>query len=871
MNGLQRAGRILLPILLVGAAVFFGGFVHRFYPIQKWLFWRYAGYWLLCALWSAACVSAGHLTLKRVLKRSLPILEHLVLCFAVGAFEWCLAINVAGFLQLYHRALFVVLPLLFLGAGFLPLRRYLGRATRHLRHARRRAPPAPLWTYAVLAFGLIGAGMVYFLILTPDNIQFDSRWKHLALAEDYVAHGGIRRFPEGYTVATYPHLATTVYTWAFLLPVGQLFDRVELGAHMEYFGFLWSLAAIPAAVRLMLPPALRPKYLHFAWAARFLFPGVFLYDSSLSGGADHIAAIFALPSFILLVRAWRDLSPEYVGLMIMTLAGGGLTKYTGAIILVPFPALVIGIRALMLGYRSLRHRATPVERRNFWLGPLVGVVVGLVITAPHWAKNLVYYTDPLYPTLYKHIASRPWTQDAADMYEWGYKDHQFWRPERSLKGVGQTLRALVDFSFIPNDYKTYHGTRPVFGSLFTLLLLCLPFLRGTRRVWLLVGYAHMGIAAWYWTHHQDRYLQAILPLMAAATAATIALLWQAGVGSKIATLATRGALGLLIGVQIIWGGDTYFIPTHAMIRSPIKAVLDLLTAGYQGKYAERLNVYPGFQSMARALPDRARVLLHDNHVHLGIDAESVSDWGGWQFGISYGRLRSPREVWDLLNGMGVTHVAWENQLSKGWDSIAGDLMFFDFALKHTGKKTRHGAMHLAEMAPPPPPTSAHAPFDATVAWLGCNDRQGYASGLYQIPDLTVPVFGPKSRSYPPPRKPGPPSGATAEALVRAASYVVLDTRCQKSLPAGTATEFTLAAKRKEPRIKGAVREIYVRMNGAPTPLSGGAAAPSAPAPAQPSTPPGPPGPPDPPDTPGSPGSDEPDAPSEPGNPDAPSE
>ncbi|HZX00620.1 MAG TPA: hypothetical protein VFF45_00085 [Bacilli bacterium] len=75
MKILQRAGQVLLPLLLVGAAVFFACFVHRFYPIQRWLFWRYAGYWLLCVVWSAACVSAGHLTLKLVLRRPLPLVD----------------------------------------------------------------------------------------------------------------------------------------------------------------------------------------------------------------------------------------------------------------------------------------------------------------------------------------------------------------------------------------------------------------------------------------------------------------------------------------------------------------------------------------------------------------------------------------------------------------------------------------------------------------------------------------------------------------------------------------------------------------------------------------------------------------------------
>ena len=79
---------------------------------------------------------------------------------------------------------------------------------------------------------------MYFNILTPENLQFDSRWKHTALAEEYAATGGVRRFAEGWTVETNPHLATYVYLWGFLLPFGRLFDRIELAAHLEMTIFL---------------------------------------------------------------------------------------------------------------------------------------------------------------------------------------------------------------------------------------------------------------------------------------------------------------------------------------------------------------------------------------------------------------------------------------------------------------------------------------------------------------------------------------------------------------------------------------------------------------------------------------------------------
>lgn len=95
------------------------------------------------------------------------------------------------------------------------------------------------------------------------------------------------------------------------------------------------------------------------------------------------------------------------------------------------------------------------------------------------------------------------------------------RPERSWSGVRDSSEALFIFSFIPNDYGRYHGKVPVFGSLFTLLTLCLPFLNNTRRIWCLVTLTLMAIVTWYSVHHQDRYLQTIVPWMAAVTAAII--------------------------------------------------------------------------------------------------------------------------------------------------------------------------------------------------------------------------------------------------------------------------------------------------------------------------------------------------------------
>jgi hypothetical protein len=795
-----RRGAVVVALL--AGAFLFGRLLHEHYPIQKWLFWRYAGYWLGCAYFGLACLALGYASLKRLLRQPLPALEAVAIAWPLGMFQFELLMFIAGLLKLYHWLLFIVLPLAMIGAGAVPLFRL---ARSWLRHTRGRRPQRPLGLigYAIVAFGCVALAMIYFLILSPDNLQFDTRWKHMALAEGYVASGGVRRFPEGWTTATRPHSSSFIYAWAFLLPASSLFDRIELSAHLEYAIFLaTTLIGIPALVRRLVPRA-DPRLI---WVARFLFPGVLLYDSSLSAGADHIGAAFAVPLCLLLLRALRELEPRTCIALAALLSAAALVKETVAIMLVPVPIAAVVVRAAMLVFARLRGRLSPALGLRWLTGPAAASAVCLVLTAPHWLKNWIFYGAPFYPVMHRYFTPRPWTSDAAYMYDFGYEEVQMWQPSRDLDGVLATLKALVTFSFVPNDWPQFHGSVPVFGSLFTLLIFCLPFLRGTLRVWALAGWIHVAIAFWYWTHHQDRYLQGIMPLIAAATAAMIVLIWRQ------TRYVAKSALGGLIGLQVIWGGDVYFIPTHAMVRSPAKHVIDFLGQGYKKKYSERLQAQQSFREIGRATPRDSLLLMHDMHEILGIGRASVSDWPTWQFGISYGLLDSPRAVYELLDGMGVTHVYWGSQLSRSFDTVAGDAMFFDFALKHTVNPRRVGGGTVAGMPTSPPAVDARA-FDATVAVLTCNDR-GYGRGLYELADMRVPAFGPASRRFPPPRKPAA-AAVPAEQLIDQAAFIVLDPQCAAGARGHAQREFLLAAKRKRMSAERSREfELWVRTQGA---------------------------------------------------------
>lgn len=789
----ERLRAVLLPIWLLVAAGIFLAVMHPHYPIQHWLFWRFASYWLSCAAFATCCLGLGHAVVRRITGPRLPLLQHLSVAFPIGVFAFELLMFSIGMFRLYQPWLFFVFPVVVIAATGPRLFKDARRWVTHLAAHRRRAPRVPLWKLLLPAFGLLALALLYFGILSPDNVQFDSRWRHLAIPEDFAAYGGVRRFDEGWTGATGSHFHSFLYTWAWLFP-GGLFDHIELSQHIEFTIFLFTtLITIPAMVRWMVPGA-DPR---LVWAARFLFPGVFLNDSNLSGNADHIAALFCAPLLFMTVRALRHLEPRYLLIVSMILPSLVMGKETATLMMAPMTIFLVAGRAAQFAIQTARRRIDPRRVGNWWKGPAVAVAGCLVFGAPHWLTNLVWHGDPFYPILHKYFSPYPWTADASYMYA-AYLEVQMWAPPRTLAGIWETLGAVVDWSFVPNDWKHHHGKVPVIGSLFTLLVPALLFLRGTRRAWFVVAWVHVGIFIWYSVHHQDRYLQSMMPWMAAVTATAIVLLWRQG------GMFGRATLTLLVGAQVVWGGDIPFFT-----KKPIKRVVDLLAGGYDKAYDKRLNTQSSYAKIGKALPEGARVLLHENHAHLGINHSSVSDWSTWQYGLSYGLLDSPRAVYDALKELGVTHIHWPNSRSRAWDSVASDLMFYDFVNRRAVKPKKFGKTTLVEM-PKKAPVGPEA-WDDSVAVIGCS--RGYASGIYKVGDLQTKEFGPDKLTFAAPRTAAAkrPSPTEIDGLLAKVAYVVLDPSCHaKDKPKIKAAFDHVASRTRVPKNSNVLYELYIK-------------------------------------------------------------
>ena len=768
---LTRGVRIARVVALV-ASLLLGAYwlvdcVDAFYPVKLWLIWRYAGYWAGAAFYTLACQMAGLPIVER-LGRDFRASERLLLGQATGMVVFFVGMFVLGLLGLYTKPVFFLWPLTLMALGA-PTSFRVGKRLWRLRRAMFARPRAPMPPLRVLAYGLslVSLLIIYSQIVHPLNTSFDARWYHLSLAEQYAAHGRLLRFPNASFVNAYPQLVSFLYTWAFLAPSAVLFDKVELCAHLVFVMFGWILFGVGLLTRRLVPRA--PPT---AWCVVFLFPGLFLYDSGLHLGSDHAAALFAVPLLLtglLAVKSWQTRNWLLLSLMV---SGVTLTKYS-AVTLLAAPAFVIalvGFARLALGWREPRK----------WLAPPAwAAILALGLTALHWAKNWLFYGDPVLPYA-SDIFKQPWAQYPHDFYA-TWAAIREWMPKGDFhERLHETLHAVPLFAFVPHDWEMFHHDVPVFGFLFSLTGLALPFVRGrTGRIWLLLAATYCGIFLWYWGMHQDRYLQILLPWMASVTAAILTLAWRSSFWAKAPVL-------LLIVLQIAWGSDVPFIPGHTMLdKVPTVMTIDLASTGFRKAITGRLNVFEPWQSMAKALDARTScVLVHEQQLTLGIGTMVLQDSPHMQSQIDYGSQQSLGGVYRMLKQMGVTHVVWTPGHASGWFGYANDFVFLDFVRDHASATRSFGGYYLAPLTNGPD-LDLRA---AKVAYLGCPGG-GYRRGLYSLTSMSFPdIVTIDLATFPKPEI-LLAHDEQRDDLIRAARYVAFDSSCSAKMPRALSEHF----------------------------------------------------------------------------------
>src|SRR6185312_11562907 len=133
-------------------------------------------------------------------------------------------------------------------------------------------------------------------------------------------------------------LASWLYTWAFTLRSVNLYGQVAIAAHVELALFVVTVFSAPLLVAALCPG----RRVRGSWAVFFLFPGLFLYDSSLGVAADHVLAFWAIPLALALRRLAQRPSPATGALVGLMMAGAAMTKYQAVYLIAP-AALFVAI------------------------------------------------------------------------------------------------------------------------------------------------------------------------------------------------------------------------------------------------------------------------------------------------------------------------------------------------------------------------------------------------------------------------------------------------------------------------------------------------------------------------------------------------
>jgi hypothetical protein len=747
---------VLVALIVLGALVGFGIWLHRFYPIQKWLFWKYSKAALYATLWLLSCAAAGLAVVQR-LTPDLPIRERLVQAVAAGVYAFYLLQFLGGILGLFGPVWAVALPTLMLVLGIAGSRAQLQELWQRRDALRAFLFGGSAWWHGpILLYGIACLVGLYLSILTPNNANFDSQWYHLGLGQGWAADGAILRTPEGWFVEALPNMAAMLYSWGFLLPGLDFFEIVMVAAHQEFLLFVVTLASIPVLVRWLLPDTDAA----IAWVALFLFPSVFIYDASLHSGNDHIAAFWAVPIFLALARAWERVDWRNMLLLTVCAAGAMLTKYQAA-------SLVVGPALFIIGrvvYLAIRRRSDSTWK----VGIGVAVVASLLLIAPHWAKNWIWYGDPLFPALHEYLTPRPWHEDMPAIVERAWSS-LVRRPKGTFaEQLKETLIAGFNFSFRSFATGRFHGKWPYFGSLFTLSLFWLPFVRGAKRTWVVVLAVQLGVFTWFYLSHVERYLQALIPWMASVVVVAIVLGWRSG-------WAARLPIAALVLLQVVWGGDAFFLRSHAMLRDmPLIYTARLMESGFKGDWSRRERLFDPRQAIGEALAPGSTVLVHHDNPRLGYRARVIADVAGFQSGIRYGLLDSPQEVWELYRELHVDHLVWPHRKKPSTaETIAGHLRFYEYVKNTIPNPARTGGFDHAPLpSEPPEGTSSNV-----VLYAGCGKT--FERGFFHLRDMNVHDQQPKRI---PAFKSIPKDEHEFEDAIKEASFIVYGPNCKTRTP-----------------------------------------------------------------------------------------
>jgi hypothetical protein len=119
-------------------------------------------------------------------------------------------------------------------------------------------------------------------------------------------------------------------------------------------------------------------------------------------------------------------------------------------------------------------------------------------------------------------------------------------------------------------------------------------------------------------------------------------------------------------------------------------------------------------------------MLHNQHIMLGIDRPVMMDWMGFQTIIDYRLFKTPRDLYDRLREIGVTHVVW---LQGNEAATMQAEIIFDVFVHVYGRDRQHFSELMVFPIPSTPPPREEVYKVVTIG------VRGYPDGLYDVDAL----------------------------------------------------------------------------------------------------------------------------------------
>jgi len=710
----RSAGVFALSILGV---LWFHHMVAAREPTTTWLLWDLLRLWSWQVVLSSACLCAGYRVLSWLDDPARPAFDRLALAFPVGLVVFGLGMYVAGMLGIFHWVTAIAWPIVLVAVG-VPCVWKAWKAHRLESDNTQPSDARPWFSATLLLAGGAGIGLLYLGLFSPAAVNYDASWMHLAIAQDYAREGRLLPF-DGDWVKNVPHFASLIHTWGFLLPGMGVHQplRWMFALHTEFCVFLWTLVGIRSAINWTVQRKVRA-----GWVVLFLFPAIFAHDNNMGGAADHVLALFAIPILMLGVSA--GISFRWQSCMLWGFVAGGalLVKLQATYLVAPMAAWFsfAFVRNLIRGENG-RSRFRLFG--SMILCAIVAPATALLVFGVHAGRSWWFHSNPVYPLMqdvFRH--SRPYIRGAATQVRYLFSDWSFHPPEPLGERIVDSLKLVWSFSFVP--HYSYQKDALITGSLFTLTVPFLLFLRANRRVYL-IAFAGLGATfCWAMTYRVDRNIQVYMPLLVVGTAAFLTIAWQTGRAAKLGVV-------LLVGMQLTAAGDTWFSGIDR-----VDASAALMRSTFNGSAATRYDGYASsYIELGKSLPKQAVVLLHNQHISLGINRPVVLDWLGFQGQIDYRRMGTAYDVWHRFQTLGITHVVYPN-----WQHIIptkqGNILFSVFSRIYADSAKSFGPLQLVEFPTKPPPVA-----DPYV--VGSFGVDGLEDGLYDIKALS------QIETYPP--------------------------------------------------------------------------------------------------------------------------